>query len=914
MTGGAVLRRPAPGGPVVPFPPALVERTITEVFEARAAPHRDRLALRMGPRALSYAQLDAAAGRVAAALVATVPAGPGRVVLLLDDRVRQVLAILGVLKAGLAFVPLDAGQPAPRLEACAAGARACAVLAEPGTRALAAAIAGGLPVLDAAALEHDAATRAAPPPARSAHAAGPYDPACILFTSGSTGRPKGVVQTHRNVLHNVAKLTASLRFAPDDRVTLLGHVAFAASMSDLFPALLNGASLHPYDVRRQGVEGLAGWLAAEGITVFASVPTLFRHALAGLEGDVALPSLRLLKLAGEPVQRRDVELFRRRVRPPTVFLNSLGSTEINTIRQHFLDHEAPLDTLLDGPLVPVGHEVDGTDVLVLDAEGRPLPAGETGEIAVRSDFLSPGYWDEPQETARAFVPDPEGSSRRVFRSGDLGRLRPDGCLEHLGRKDGQVRVRGHRVETAEVEAALLARGDIGAAAVVGRPGAGGDVELVAWLVARSARPPTAAELRAGLAATLPDYMLPARYVFRAALPLLSTGKVDRRALAELPAGEGGAARPPAASDPLQQRLIAMWERVLRVHGIGPHDDFFDLGGHSLLAARIVARIHHQLGVALPLAVFREAPTVAALAARIARGGEQRPGPLVVLQEGGALPPLHCVPSAGSDAFSLLQLARALGPEQPLVALQIPGLYPGERPPESVEEIAALFVGPLRARQPHGPYALGGSSFGGVVAFALAQALRAAGEEVSLLALFDVLAPGHPRLRRDLGPRHWPRLAARWVLPRGSKEQTGRRVVRRGLREKLERARFHLRRALRPSAPAPQSWRFDWLREHCFRAQDRYRPAVYPGAVLLFRHEHQAPSDLYETGDDLGWGELVGGELSVRALPGLHGDALRPPAVNVAARVLGDALARLLTPHRPTGTRSALASGAPRRPA
>ena len=900
MISGATLRRPAPGGPVAPFPPALVERTLPEVFEARAGPHRGRLALRMGPRALSYAQLDAAAERVAAALVAAVPPGPGRVVLVLDDRVRQVLSILGVLKAGLAFVPLDPGQPAPRLEACVAGARACAVLAEPGTRALATAIAGGLPILDAATLEHgaarDAARDTAPPPARPAHVAGPCDPACILYTSGSTGRPKGVVQTHRNVLHNVAKLTASLRFAPDDRVTLLGHVAFAASMSDLFPALLNGASLHPYDVRRQGVEGLAGWLAAEGITVFASVPTLFRHALAGLDDDVALPALRLLKLAGEPVQRRDVELFRRRVRPPTVFLNSLGSTEINTIRQHFLDHETPLD----GPLVPVGHAVDGTDVLVLDADGRPLPAGETGEIAVRSDFLSPGYWDEPEETARAFGPDPEGSSRRVFRTGDLGRLRPDGCLEHLGRKDGQVRVRGHRVETAEVESALLARGDVAAAAVVGRPGASGDVELVAWLVARSSRAPGAAELRAGLAATLPDYMLPARYVFRATLPLLSTGKVDRRALAELPAPEGGAARAAAAADPLQQRLIAMWERVLHVRGIGPDDDFFDLGGHSLLAARIVARIHHQLGVALPLSIFREAPTVAGLAAHIARGGGRVPGPLVVLQE-GALPPFHCVPSAGSDAFSLLQLARALGPEQPLVALQIPGLHPGERPPDTVEEIAALFVGPLRARQPHGPYALGGSSFGGVVAFALAQALHAAGEEVALLALFDVLAPGYPKLRRGLGPRHWPRLAARWVLPRGSKEHTGRRVVRRGLREKVERARFRVRRALRPDAPAPQSWRFDWLREHCFHAQDRYHPSRYPGPVLLFRHEHQAPAELYEPSDDLGWGELVGGPLRVHALPGLHGEALRPPAVNVVARALGDALARLPAPHRPTGT-------------
>ena len=902
---GAPPQRPAPRGPAVPFDPSLVETTIPEAFAHRTAPHRARLALRMGPRALSYAELGQAAARIAAALSAAVPPGPGRVVLLLDDRVRQVLSILGALEAGLTFVPLDPSQPAARLAACLASARPCAVLAEPGTRALAVELAGGLPVLDAAALERAAPGAARPAPPARAHAPGPRDPACILFTSGSTGRPKGVVQTHRTVLHNVAKLTRTQRLSPDDRVSLLGNVAFAASMSDLFGALLNGASLHPYDVRRQGVEGLAGWLEAEGISVCASVPTLFRHATASLEDGGHFPRLRLLKLAGEPVQRRDVERFRRCVRPPTLFLNSLGATEINTIRQHFLDHETPLD----GPLVPVGYAVEDTDVLILDASGRPLPAGETGEIAVRSEFLSPGYWDEPQETARAFVADPEGSSRRVFRTGDLGRLRPDGCLEHLGRGDGQVRVRGHRVETAEIEAALLARGDLVAAAVVGHEGAGGDVELVAWLVSRPAHPPGPAELRASLAATLPDYMLPARYTFRAALPLLATGKVDRRALAALPApAAGGGTTRAAPSDPLQQQLLAIWERVLRVPALGVDDDFFALGGHSLLAARIVSRIHRQLGVVLPLTVFREAPTVAALAARLARGGEQRLGPLVVIQEGGALPPFYCVPGAGSDAFSLLDLARAMGPEQPLIALQIPGLYPDERPPESVEAIAALFVERLRARQPHGPYALGGSSFGGVVAFAMAQALHAAGQEVAPLALFDTLAPGYPRRRPGLRPGDWPRLAARWVMARGSKEQTGFRALKRGLREKAERARFLLRRALRPGAPPPPAWRFAWLRELLFRAQDRYRPAPYPGAVTIFRHERQPPADLYETSEDLGWGALVGGPLELHDVPGLHGDALRPPSVALVARLLGDALGSRAAP---TGSAAAPARGAPR---
>jgi acyl-coenzyme A synthetase/AMP-(fatty) acid ligase/thioesterase domain-containing protein/acyl carrier protein len=817
------------------------------------------------------------------------------------------------------------------------------VLAERASLGLAAELAAGLagspgahrsapPVLDVGPLVargpgpervrvHDAAARAYP-----AAAVQPTDVACILYTSGSTGQPKGVVQTHRNLLHNAAKLTRSQALTAADRLTLLGNTVYAASMSDLFGALLNGASLHPYDVRRQGVDGLPGWVIAEGITVFASVPTLFRHATAALDASLVFPDVRLVKLAGEPVQRRDLDHFRRHFRPPCRFLNSLGATEINTIRQHFLEHASSLD----GELVPVGHAVEGTEILILDEAGRVLGPEREGEIAVRSEFLSPGYWGAPELTARAFTQDPEGSARRVFRTGDLGRLSADGCLAHLGRRDGQVRIRGHRVETAEVEAALLLCADLRAAAVVAREGAGGDTELIAWLVSRSKQPPTPAALRAALAGVLPDAMLPARFVFRAALPLLATGKVDRRALAEqAPPPETGPARPPAdasaapsavavaaaaaaadAVKPEERRLIAIWERTLRLSCIGRDDDFFELGGHSLVAARIVARIHRQLGVVLPLTVFREAPTVARLSAHIAARGAgdavEAADPLVVLQEGGELLPIFCVPGAGSDAFSLLELARALGPEQPVVALQIPGLHPGERPQADVEPLAARLVERLRAHRPHGPYALGGASFGGIVAFAMAQALRAAGEDVALLALFDTGAPGFPRARRGLSPAAWPRLAARWVLPRGAKEQRSLRYVKRGLREKFERLRFGAHRALHGAgAPLPFAWRFTYLRELCFRAQDRYRPAPWPGALHLFRNVHQPPADLYESVHDLGWGPLVTGTLAVHDVPGRHGEELAAPHVQGVARALGDVLGDALG-----DAHSACARGAP----
>lgn len=886
-----LARRVAPPGPAGPSRQGDVESSLPEVFARRLAGHAGRIAVRMGIREICYAELDAASSRVAAWLCGVAGRRAGRVVILQDDRARQITSILGVLKAGHAFVPLDPAQPLARLVACVRDAEPCALLCESGSQTLAREIArelaagppGALPLLDVQTLPEGAAAD----PFRPPRAILPADVAYILYTSGSTGEPKGVVQSHRNVLHNVSKLTRSLSLVPEDRLTLLGNVVFAFSMSDLFGALLNGAALLPYDVRRQGVEGLAGWVAAEQITVWSSVPTLFRHSLAQQDGGMRFPSVRLLKLSGEPVQRRDVDCFRRHFPRECRFLNSLGATEFNTIRQFFLDRSTPLED----ELVPVGYAVEGTDVLILDERGRPLPRGEEGEIAIRSEFLSPGYWRLPEQTACAFIPDPEGSSARVYRTGDLGRLREDDCLLHYGRRDGQVRIRGHRVETAAIEAALLACADVRAAAVVARQDQSGDAELVAWFTSHSKRGPRAAALRAELARSLPDYMLPSRSIHVASLPLLPSGKVDRRRLAQqpVPRASSRSARPDLR-DPLERKLAAIWCAGLRLRAIGRDDDFFELGGHSLIAARIVARIQHELGTLLPLTLFRDAPTIARMAEHLRRGEALEGRVLVELQRGDGILPLVLVPGAGGDAFTLLELCRALGPDQPVLALQMPGLRPGEVPPSSVEALAELYLRHLRARQPRGPYALGGESFGGVVAFAMAQALQASGERVALLALLDTYSPGHPALRPGLGPRVWPRRLGRWLLPRGKREIHDLRAVSRGLREKLETVRFRAHRRRHGALVTPPfAWRYSYLRELCFDAQNRYQPGVHPGAVLLLRAERQPPADLYTSGDDLGWRRFVQGPLEVHDVPGVHGDAVRAPHVHRTARILRDAL-------------------------
>ena len=871
---------PAAPAAFVPMRDADVEGNLPAVLARRTAGHGERPALRWGRRELSYAELAQESGRIARAIAARLDGQSGRVVLLLADRIQQIAAALGTLESGHAFVPLDPSQPPARLAHCVADAGADLIVAERSTRALAAELAGAnMRVLDLdASLAGSALPRTRP--------IQPDDLAYIIYTSGSTGGPKGVMQPHRNVLHSVRESTNALHIGADDCFAHLGSYAFGSPLIQVFRALLNGATLCRYDVKQQGLAGLAGWLAEQEISLYSSVPSLFRHWTSELSGDLRLPRMRLVSLGGETVRRGDVERFRQVFAAPCRFVNSLGMTEMAGFRRLVLDHRAELE----GDIVPAGHAVAGTDVLVQDEQGRTVEPGEAGEIVLRSRYLSPGYWRRPELTAAAFRPDPADPACRLFRTGDRGRLRADGCLEHLGRADSQVKVRGHRVETAEVEAAILRLGTMREAAVVACAGAAGDTELVAFVVAPQRRKARAAPLRAALGRSLPDFMVPARFVFRAALPALPSGKLDRGALAEAARATTAARGAPAPrpDDALQRQLLAIWERFLRIDGLGPHDDFFELGGHSLIAVRIIARIQRDLGLALPLTALVETPTVAGLARAIrARDASTAAAPVLTLNAAGSLPPIHCVPGAGADAFAFYSLARALGPDQPLHALQWPGLC-GQRQPESVEALAAAFVARL-GEQPAPQaesYVLLGSSFGGVVAYEMARQLRAAGRPVALLVLLAANRPGYPARRRDLGSRARLGLARRWLLPRGGKERWSRRYLLLGLRERLDRLRFALDRRLHPDRPAaPFSWRFAYVRELCYRAADLYRPAPYPGRTVIFRNEHHAPPHLFETRPDLGWGDLLTGDVRHCVIPGAHGQELSSPGVDVLAREL-----------------------------
>ncbi|HEY7634606.1 MAG TPA: non-ribosomal peptide synthetase [Gemmatimonadales bacterium] len=607
-------RRPTRRAGFVPFDRSALEESIPRRFERQADTHPTRLAVKMGAEAWTYDRLDRAANQVAWAITAAPVPHPPTCVLLIDQSPALVASILGVLKAGGIYVPLETSHPPPLVAAVAQDARNGLILADESGSALGREAAPGVPLLR---VDQLLAT-----PGRNDRpriTGGPDAPAYVYYTSGSTGRPKGVVDSHRNVLHNVMRYTNSLKIGHDDRLTLLQSPSFSGAVSSLFGALLNGATVFPYDLRRQGAAGLGPWLLGERITVYHSVPALFRLAAAGTE---VFSDLRLIRLEGDRMSRRDWMVFRERFPEGCVLVNGLGATECGLVRQFFIDHEMPL---VDG-VVPIGYPVEDMSIQILDDRGRPLDVDEVGEIAVRSRYLALGYYQRPDLTASAFEADPSDPGARIYRTGDLGRLRPDGCLEHLGRRDARIKLYGRWVDLAEVEAALLSVEGVVEAAAQVHAGTWDQPQLVGYIVPQEGQTVGISALRAHLSARLPSEHVPAAFVMLTRLPLTDSGKIDRDALPPATERPNLATEFVAPGTALERVIAAIWTEVLCLERIGVHDTFFELGGDSLALMRVHSRLQSEVDPALALVVLFEHPTIHALARYLLRDGDRATPP------------------------------------------------------------------------------------------------------------------------------------------------------------------------------------------------------------------------------------------------------------------------------------------------
>jgi acyl-CoA synthetase (AMP-forming)/AMP-acid ligase II/acyl carrier protein len=403
--------------------------------------------------------------------------------------------------------------------------------------------------------------------------------------------------------------TNSAHISCKDRLTLLYSSGSAGTIT-FCNALLNGAAIFPFSVKKEGVVGLADWLIEEEITIYNSVVTLFRHFVNTLTGKEEFAKLRLIHIGGEPIYKRDVELYKKHFSQDCILTAHFGSVEALPIREYFICK----DTSVVGNIVPVGYKVDDMDVFLVDSRGQEIECDKVGEVVVRSRYLSLGYWRKPELTQERFLLDPNGGDKRIFFTGDLGRMAPDGCLTHLGRRDFQVKVRGYRIETAEVEAALLDLPGVAGAVVTAAREHVSDNRLIAYVVPDGSFKSKVTGLRSQLVDKLPDYMVPSYFLFMEKFPLSTSGKVDRLALPKPDSTRPDLETPfVAPKTPIEQTLAIIWENALGIDQVGLNDNFFDLGGHSLLASQIISQVISTFRVKIPLQFLFQSPTVADMA-------------------------------------------------------------------------------------------------------------------------------------------------------------------------------------------------------------------------------------------------------------------------------------------------------------
>ena len=597
-------------GTFVEFNKDEIEQSIPKRFEQQARKYSNRTAVVTRNQTLTYDQLNQGVDRLAGAILHQRGGRQEPIALLLEQSASAISTILGVLKAGKIYVPLDTTYPQARTEYILEDSQAPVIVTNNRNFLLARELAKHNACQLLNIDELDPISFVEEPDSHIS----PDSLAWILYTSGSTGQPKGVVQTHRNVLHDIMNYTNAFHICQADRLILLTSYSVVDTVRTMYGALLNGASLYPVDVKKDGLTHLADWLNHHQITIYRSFSTLFRHFIDTLDGDQQFPKLRLLYLCGEPVYRRDLELYKKQFSPDCIFVNGIGSTECLTYRWNLMDKKIQVND----NNVPVGYPLEDIEVLLLDDDGKEVAFNEIGEMSVRSRYLSPGYWRRPELSQVKFLSDPNGGDERIYRTGDLGLILDDGCLVHMGRKDFQVKIRGYRIEVGEIEAALLNIDNIKEAVVILREDRPRDRYLAAYIVPSRQPALSITALRHALAEKLPGYMVPSAFIILDTLPLLPNGKLDRQRLPYPDSSRPNLDTPfivPETS--VEQALAKIWAEVLNVNHVGAHDNFFDLGGHSLAATRIVSRVIKHFQVDLPLQSLFQSPTVAEMATVIA---------------------------------------------------------------------------------------------------------------------------------------------------------------------------------------------------------------------------------------------------------------------------------------------------------
>jgi amino acid adenylation domain-containing protein len=799
---------------------------------------------------LTYAELDRRANQLARHLQKS-GVGPGDLAGLCIERSPEMLvSLLGILKTGAAYLPLDPSYPQERLSLMLEGGKIKVLLTQEHLHEK-------LPAHAAKTIFIDSDWKTiARQSADGFNAAGTTeDLAYVMYTSGSTGKPKAVAVTHQSVLRLV-KQTNYARLGPDEVFLQFAPLSFDASTFEIWGSLLNGAQLVLMPPGLVSLGRLGEAIKHYGVTTLWLTAGLFQQMVeTELE---SLRGLRQLLAGGDALPVTHVEQVARELKDCQL-INGYGPTENTTFTCCYpVRHGERF-----AGSVPIGFPISNTQVYILDTELEPVPVGVVGELYTGGAGLAIGYLNDAALTAERFVPNPFSnvSGTRLYRTGDYARFKADGSIEFIGRIDHQVKLRGHRIELTEIESALKQHAAVRDAVVVMRRSGHGNKHLTAYIIANSDLPESkmAGELKSLLKQSLPDYMVPSYFLFLDEFPLTPNGKIDRRALPLPPE-----TRPKleeahiAPRDDLETRLARIWERVLEVKSVGVRDNFFELGGHSLLAVRLFSEIEKELGQRLPLVSFFQGATIEYLAGLLRQGVSSISWPtLIKIQTDGSKTPLVCVSMPNVNALGYRSLARYLGNDQPVFGLQ--AQYPedleGEHSQHAVDSIATEYLEALRAVQPNGPYQFVGLCRGAHIAFEMARRLEHEGEKIAFLGIIDT-----------------------WVMENTYNyfwqvEYYARRFAWLTLLSLKNKLNF----AAAESAEVKQK-----PIKVYFPGRD-YVPARYNGRISVFRAHRQPRNRIRDL--HLGWGKLAGGGVDVHFIPGDHGNVLKEPHVQGLAAEL-----------------------------
>ncbi|MDJ0598488.1 MAG: amino acid adenylation domain-containing protein [Crocosphaera sp.] len=852
---------------------------IHQLFEGQVNRNPEAIALTFNDRLMTYQQLNIQANQLAHYL-RSLGVKPGdHIGMALERSPLMMIALLGILKTGGVYVPLDPTYPQERLAFMVEDANLPIILTETSLNRWQTSEKITIICLDQNQQEVEQYSQINPNLKIKAH-----HPAYIIYTSGSTGLPKGVLVAHRGLCNLALAQIETFAVQEDSRVLQFASMSFDASISEIFMALVRGATLClvSRDILSNPVK-LWQHLREQSITTITLPPSM----LAMLPEE-ELPALQTLIVAGEACSADLVARWSHRCR----FFNAYGPTETTVC--------ATIAECTHSQVQPsIGRPIANTQVYILDPYLQPVPIGVPGELYIGGIGLAQGYLNQPDLTAQQFLPNPffNGStSEKLYKTGDLARYHQDGSIEFLGRIDHQVKIRGFRIELGEIETRLGQYPEVQHCVVIADETPIGR-QLVAYIVPQDGLDLEGQKLKDYLKGYLPNYMIPSWIMTLDTLPLTPNGKVDRKRLPKPDYNRHSSANMLITSrDSIELKLVQIWEEVLKIHPIGVTDNFFDVGGHSLLALRLIALIEQQFQIELPLSILFENGTIEAMATILrAQSAVASWSPLVTIQSSGSQTPLFLAHPIGGNALGYIALGRYLSSNQPLYALQAPGMDGQKSPYTSIPDLASYYIEAVKTIQPCGPYLLGGHSFGGLVALEMAQQLHKQGQAIALLVIMDTPAPIHGQVVESIDDAKWlvkrAQVLERFFGIHLEVDYTELQQLNSAAQYSYFLAKLRQGNLIPPDAGEQMICSLLAVQKASHQALIEYIPQIYPGKITLLR----AARPLVEDSDgvfsqsfrqpDLGWSELTPEPVDVYDVPGDHITMLAEPYVQELANQL-----------------------------